>query len=234
VSVPKQAVAAVVAAVVALLLSGCGTAGPGTAVKIGDQSLTTSDVDQLASGFCDALRPQLQSNGAVYPMSFVRAYVVRNLTVRAAAQQLADQYAVTLPASYDQAVRDLRTQLTGIPEDKLDLAVEVESVRSYVRAVELEVGRQLLAQAGTTGADDSARQLRGQDALEQWMSEHPADVNPLYGIKVTGTGLDAPDLIDTGSTYALSANAVAAEKTSSSAGPDPAYAASLPSSQRCG
>ena len=232
--VPKQAVAAVVAAVLALSLSGCGSAAPGTAVRIGDQSISTGDVNKLATGFCDALRPQLQSNGAVYPMGFVRAYVVRNLTVRAAAEQLAHQYAVTLPPSYDQAVRDLRAQLNGIPANKLDAAVQVESVRAYVAAVEVEVGGRLLDQAGTTGATDKTKQLRGQDALEQWMSEHPADVNPLYGIKVTGASLDAPDFVDNGSSYALSANAVAAAKSGSSSGPDQAYVATLPSSQRCG
>ena len=61
-------------------------------------------------------------------MSFVRAYVVRNLTVRAAAEQLADEYDVTLPPSYDQALRDLETQLAGFPEDRIDEVMEVESV----------------------------------------------------------------------------------------------------------
>ena len=54
----------------------------------------------------------------------------------------------------------------------------------YVQAVETEVGGVLLAEEGTTDADDATKQARGADALQQWISEHPADVNPRYGIAV--------------------------------------------------
>jgi hypothetical protein len=163
-------------------------------------------------------------------MSYVRAYVVRNLTVRAAAQQLAQHYAITLPPSYDQAVRDLRTQLAGVREDRLDNVLEVESVGAYVQAVETEVGGLLLGQAGTSGADDQAKQARGQDALQQWLSEHPADVNPLYGISVADTSLQAPTFVDTSTSYPVSADAINGAKKE----PDQAYAATLPETQRCG
>ena len=71
---------------------------------------------------------------------------------------------------------------------------------------------------------------RGADALQQWISEHPADVNPRYGITVSGPDLGAPTFVDTSTSYALSPNAVDAAK----AEPDQAFAATLPSSQRCG
>ena len=232
---PSGLVLAGLAAVAALTLSACGstspgTASPGTAVDIGDQSLATSDVDDLAVAYCDGLEAQLKSSGAVFPMSYVRAYVVRNLTVRAAAEQLADEYDVTLPPSYDQALRDLEAQLAGFPEDRIDEVMEVESVTAYVQAVETEVGGVLLAEEGTTDADDATKQARGADALQQWISEHPADVNPRYGIAVSTPSLDAPNFVDTSTSYALSANAVAAAK----AEPDQELAATLPSSQRCG
>jgi hypothetical protein len=232
---PSGLVLAGLAAVAALSLSACGstspgTASPGTAVNIGDQRLATSDVDDLSVAYCDGLEAQLKSAGQVFPMSFVRAYVVRNLTVRSAAEQLAEQYDVTLPPSYDQALRDLETQLAGFPEDRVDEVMEVESVTAYVQAVETEVGGALLAEEGTTDADDAAKQARGADALQQWISEHPADINPRYGIAVNTPSLDAPNLVDTSTSYALSANAVAAGQ----AEPDPEHSATLPSSQRCG
>ena len=232
---PSGVVLAGLAAVAALSLSACGntspgTASPGTAVNIGDQRLAASDVDDLSVAYCDGLEAQLKSAGQVFPMSFVRAYVVRNLTVRAAAEQLAEQYDVTLPPSYDQALRDLETQLAGFPEDRVDEVMEVESVSAYVQAVQNEVGGALLAEEGTTDADDAAKQARGADALQQWMSEHPADINPRYGIAVSTPSLDAPNLVDTSTSYALSPDAVAA----ANAEPDPEHAATLPSSQRCG
>jgi hypothetical protein len=227
----RQVLAGVVAAVAAFALSGCGAASPGVAVKVGDQTLSTTEVDELTVAYCDGLEPQFEANGAVFPMSFVRGHVVRNLTVRAAAEQLAEEYAVDLPPSYAQSLRDLRGQLTGLREDRIDQVVEVESVGAYVQAVEIEVGGILLAEAGESGADDQAKLARGQDALEQWMSEHPADVNPRYGITVSDANLnEAPQLVDTGTSYPLSPDAVDGAKTE----PDQAYAATLPSSQRCG
>jgi hypothetical protein len=222
-------------AVAAFTLSACGssspgTASPGTALSVGDHRLSTSDVDDLTVAYCDGLEAQLKSSGAVFPMSYVRAYVARNLTVRAAAEQLADEYDVTLPPSYDQALRDLETQLAGFREDRVDQVMEVESVSAYVQAVETEVGGILLAEEGKTDADDAAKQARGADALQQWMSEHPADVNPRYGIAVTTPSLDAPTFVDTSTSFALSPNAVAAAKSE----PDQELAATLPSSQRCG
>ena len=168
-------------------------------------------------------------------MSFVRGYVVRNLTVKSAAEQLAEHYSVEVPPSYDEAVRALRTDMeTSFRADRVDQALEVDSAGPYVEAVELAVGELLLEQSGDSGADDAAKQARGKDALEEWLSEHPADVNPRYGIAVTDTDLGPPNFVDTGTSFPLSANAVSAEKAGSEEGPDPAYTATLPSSQRCG
>ncbi len=228
---PRRVLAGVVAIVVATVLSGCGQARPGVAVEVGDTTLTTSEIDDMTVAYCDGLTPQLEANGAVFPMSYVRAYVVRNLTVKAAAEQLAEAHSVKVPASYGQSVRELRAQVAAnFPEDKVDDVVEVESVAAYLDAVALVVGDKLLAQQGDTGADDQAKIARGKDALVQWMSEHPAEINPRYGITVGDASLGAPKFVDTGTSFALSDNAVTADQTE----PDQAYAATLPSSQRCG
>ncbi len=227
----RRALAGVVAVVAAAALSGCGSAKPGVAVEVGDRTLRASEVDQTSVAYCEGLTPQLEANGAVFPMSYVRAYVLRNLTVKAAAEQLAEQYSVELPPSYGQAVRELRNQISAtFPEDRVDAVVDVESVGAYVQAVETEVGGILLADAGDSGADDDAKLARGADALKQWMSEHPAQVNPRYGIKVADASLEAPSFVDTSTSFALSEDAVKGDQ----AEPDQAYAATLPSSQRCG
>ncbi len=230
-----QVLAGVVAAVAALTLSGCGSASPGVAVHVGDQTLSTSEVDELTVAYCEGLTATLQSGGAVFPMSFVRAYVVRNLTVRAAAEQLADDYSVDLPPSYAEDLRALRAEMEGsFREDRIDQSLEVDSAGAYVNAVEIEVGGILLAQAGESGADDEAKRARGQEALLEWMSEHPAEINPRYGVSVTGTDLGRPQFVDTDTSYPLSPNAVDAAKIGSDDGPDPAHTATLPRSQRCG
>jgi hypothetical protein len=227
----KGQVLAGVVALAAFTLSGCGGAIPGVAVEVGDQSVSTSRVDELTVAYCEGLEPQLESRGSVFPMSYVRGYVVRNLAVRAAAEQLAEDYDVQLPASYAESVRSLREQLAaGFREDRIDDVVEVESVGAYVQAVQLEVGRLLLAGEGDSGAAQDAQLARGQQAMTEWLGEHPAEVNPRYGIKVVDVSLDAPAFVDTSTSYALSENATKGAQ----AEPDQAYAAGLPASQRCG
>jgi hypothetical protein len=164
----------------------------------------------------------------------VRGYVVRNLTVRAAAEQLAEQYAVDLPPSYEQAVSSLREEIeASFRQDRVEQALEVDSTGPYVSAVELEVGGILLAQAGQAGGD-AEKQARGEEALQEWMSEHPADINPRYGISVTDANLERPKFVDTTTSYALTPNAVDAAKINTDEGPDQAQTATLPRSQRCG
>src|SRR5215218_2593197 len=88
---PSRRYLAGVTVVAALTLSGCGSAGPGVAAKVGEQTVTTSDVDRLTEGYCRALEPQISSQGQVVPMRLVRSFVAGSLTLEAAAQQLAEQ-----------------------------------------------------------------------------------------------------------------------------------------------
>ena len=222
-----------VVALAAFTLSGCAGAelNPGVAVAVGADSVSTSRIDELTVAYCEGLEPQLEANGAVFPMSYVRGYVVRNLTVRAAAEQLAEEYDVELPPGYAESVRSLRDQLAaGFREDRVDDVVEVESVGAYVQAVQTEIGGRLLASEGDSGASDEEKLARGQQAMVEWLAEHPADVNPRYGIKVVDTSLDAPAFVDTSTSFPLSENAAKGAQEE----PDQAYAATLPSTQRCG
>lgn len=232
---PRKVLAGVLAALAAFTLSGCGGANPGAAVRVGDQTVSAAEVDELTVAYCEGITPQLENGGAVFPMSFVRGYVVRNLTLKAAAEQLAEEYSAELPTSYEEAVRALRTDMeTSFRPDRVDQSLEVDSAGPYVEAVELTVGGILLEEAGVADADDAAKQARGEDALQEWLAEHPADVNPRYGLSVTDTELGRPNFVDTGTSFPVSANAVNAEKIGSDEGPDPTYTGTLPRTQRCG
>ena len=67
--------------------------------------------------------------------------------------------------------------------------------------------RALLADEGKTDADDATKASRGREAMQAWMGENNADVNPRYGIGIAnGTFTD----VDNDTSYPLSANAVAA------------------------
>src|SRR6478672_11653656 len=71
----RRVFAAAVAAVAALSLSGCGASQPGAAAKVGDQTVTASDVNRLTDGYCAAFEPQFTADGTVLPLQVVRGYV---------------------------------------------------------------------------------------------------------------------------------------------------------------
>ena len=58
--------------VAALLLSGCGSASPGVAVQVGDETLSVRDVDGAAGHVCTALGDQFEAGSTTVPMGFVR------------------------------------------------------------------------------------------------------------------------------------------------------------------
>ena len=65
------ALAALVAA--AALLSGCGGAQPGVAVQVGDESISSNRVDELAGAYCTAVEDQLTGNSQRVPQRYFRA-----------------------------------------------------------------------------------------------------------------------------------------------------------------
>jgi peptidyl-prolyl cis-trans isomerase SurA len=230
-SMPRQVVAGVVAAVAALTLSGCGAAGPGVAAKVGDRTVTTSDVDRLTEGYCRALEEQIRSQGQVVPLRLVRTYVAGSLTLQAAAEQLAAQHGITEPAGYRDEVKTDESQSEQLPAAHRAEYVEVASAQDYVVAVERQIGGELLLNEGKPGATDDQKVARGREELSVWFGDHTLDVNPKYSFEITDGNVKN---ISNDTSYALSANAVAAGKFSSDSGPDQAYSASLPASQRCG
>ena len=70
--------------VAGLLLTGCGSAAPGVAAKVGDETISNRTVDTATEHYCTSVEDQLESP---VPMSFVRQYVVQLLTLRAQVDQ---------------------------------------------------------------------------------------------------------------------------------------------------
>ena len=164
----------------------------------------------------------------IYPMRYLRGYVVGSLTIKAAAEQLADHYDVTLGADYQQALKDLETSYAALPADSRDDGDRGRVRGAYATAVEHAVGSAILEGEDDTGADDAARVSRGHDALQLWLADHPADVNPRYGVADHQRRLHVR----------RHQHVVRPDRptpwTADKAQPDQAYAATLPSSQRCG
>lgn len=190
----------------------------GTAVTLGSTTIDSKHVDEVARSFCSAL-DQVQ-NGTI-PLSAVRDEVVSSLTARAAAQQFGATYGVTAGAAYAQQVSNLTKQLTQFDADTLADVVEVQAAQDYVGDVLTGVGAKL-----QPSAEASAQATAAQQAFTEWLGEQDLDVNPVYGLDLTGGRINS---IDSSISLAVSDTAKSALDTSGSSD-----VSALPQSQRCG
>ena len=212
------------AAVPLVLLTGCGTnqeLAPGLAARVGDQTVSTHRVADLATTFCSAVSDQL--SGQALANHYVNSRVAGSLVLRSAAEQfLADNHAQP-DSSYAAAVKQAEAQLGSMSTAERDAIVEVQGAETYVAAATTAVGRQELG--GSASADQAA--AAGEKKFEAWLDDHHVVVDPRYGLAIKkGQAV----LEDTGLSYALSQTATKADATQ----PDATYAAGLPSTQRCG
>ncbi|MFC4783436.1 hypothetical protein ACT8ZV_03115 [Nocardioides sp. MAHUQ-72] len=209
-------------------LSGCGVAGtdfhPGVAARVGDDTVSVSRVDTVASDYCGAIEKQLVGQGQVVPLRYLRGYVAGQLALVAAARQLGEQYDVGPGAQYDQKVAQLESAVADLPQDQQDAVVEIEASTTYIATVLQAVGEQVL---GSQGGKKSAAGKAGEKAFTSWLDEHGVEVDPQFGVAIEdGKAVQT----DTSVSYALGDTAVQGDAKT----PDTAYAAGLPDSQRCG
>ena len=208
----------------AVLLTGCGAVpdlNPGVAVRVGDDSVSTRDVADLASDYCDAAEPQLK--GQALPRHYLNGQVASSLALRSAADQLMAAHDVTVDKSYAEAVARAETQLGDLTTAQRDAIVEVQGSEIYVAAAETAVGRATL---GGSPSDEDAK-AAGEKEFLAWLDDHDVRIDPRYGVAIEkGQSV----LTDT----SLSMGVSKAAKQADASTPDSTYAGGLPSTQRCG
>jgi hypothetical protein len=221
-----------------LLLSGCGSSlgiHPGSAIVVGTETVSMGKVDRTTTSFCKAYLAQPASSGQspqALPMGLLRSYAATSLAKRALGEQLADQYDVQPATGYQQALSQYQQSLADSPADQRDAAILVAGADAYLQNVQVAVGQQLSGNSGSSNADIKAALQRGQVATQDWLKDHDAFVDPVFGIKVDG-GQFTPTTDQT--SYALSALASQGTKVSlsSQSGPPASYTAQLPAAQVC-
>lgn len=210
-------------ALAGLLLTGCGSAAPGIAVKVGDEELTVRHVDSVAEHYCTAVG-DLESE---VPMGFVRQYVVQLLTLRSQASQIADDYGVEPGSGYYNDVAQRQGTAGTKPEEVRKDYVELASTTAYAQDILDQVGRIVLEDRGV--ADPTADEVTqaGIDVFNQWPDANGIEIDPRYGLEAVD-GVLSP--VDTNTSVAVGDTAKAGLK----AEPDPSFAATLPLHHRCG
>ena len=213
--------------VAGLLLSGCGSASPGVAAEIGDETLTVREVDAAAGEMCAALGDQFEAENTVLPMSFVRQGTIQLMTLRSQAMQIADDYGVEPGSTYRNAVAQSRRTAATMPDDVQDTYVDLTSANALANDIVSQVGEIVLAEDGVTDATAEQASQAGIDVFNQWPTTHDLEIDPRYGLRSVD-GVLSP--VDTSTSVAVGDTAKAGMSTE----PDPAFAETLPANHRCG
>ena len=211
------------------LLAGCGSASPGVAVRVGDEVITTNEVDELAGEYCRAVGRSLaaQNPPQVVPNRYFRSGIAGTLTMRTIGEQLGEEYGVEPGKTYDQSVAKLEQSVSVLDEEVRGAVVEVESSTAYVEAIQAAVGQVLLEEEeGGSAADYSTQVARGQQAFEDWISANGVTFDPALGVTLEKGQVTTQD---TSLSFSAGESAVAGAADE----PDPAYAATLPAAQSC-
>jgi len=213
--------------VAGLLLSGCGSASPGVAAEIGDETLTVREVDAAAGEMCTALGDQFEAENTVLPMSFVRQGTIQLMTLRSQAMQIADDYGVEPGSTYRNAVARSRRTAATMPDDVQDTYVDLTSANALANDIVTQIGEIELADRGIADAAPEEVSQAGIDVFNQWPDAHGIEIDPRYGLKSVD-GVLTP--VDTNTSVAVGETAKAGLSTE----PDAAFAESLPLTHRCG
>jgi hypothetical protein len=229
----RRPVGVVGLALAGLALTGCGPSlgiHPGSAVVVGDRTLSMSHVDSTSSLYCTAFIPTIQQQAqSGVPMRFIRQFVAASLTERLIGEELAEQYDVKPAKGYAQSQAQVQQQFADAPQDQRDAVLDVEGGDPFLQNVQVAVGQQLTGNSGEASADLKAAQQRGQVATQDWLKDNSVEVDPVFGVSLEDGQVK---LVRDDTSYPVSALAVSGAKSGTQ--PDASYTGSLTPSQLCG
>ncbi len=210
-----------------VLLTGCNSVpafNPGVAARVADDTITVNTVDEVSEAFCSSL--EAQPEAAPFPLRFLRGFITGSLALRSAAEQFADELGVAPGKRYTDEAAAAEESLASVPEAQREGVLAVQTTDVYVQEVELAAGQALLEEQGEDG-DVEAAFAAGSEAFVAWIDDQDVRIDPKFSVTIEN-GQAAPT--DTSISYPLGATAQQAVEPE----PDPADAAALPESQRCG
>ncbi|HXH79058.1 hypothetical protein [Nocardioides sp.] len=219
----------------ALMLSGCaGSASPGVGASVGDETISTSRINDVTQNLCTAFSDQIEAESADVALSEIRQIAVQLMVEGAQAEQIAEDYDVTTSGTYQNAVGESTRAAALMPEDVRQDYIELASTPALVADVEAQVGRAKLMDEGIAEPTEEQAAQAGADVFTTWTGANDIELDPKYGLEVRDGTLTP---VDTSLSFAVSDEARAG-LANLAAEPDPeatsAYARSLPASQRCG
>jgi hypothetical protein len=216
-----------------LALSGCTQSG-NVAARVGDTTVSTSDVDFLTKMQCETLDkaakdPTQAAQGGVQtvPIAQIRTGMAETLVHAALNRQLAEKQDL----SYDKdTLRSVMTRFEAtvaqVPEkDRTRFRDLVEDIYRGQLQVYTLAQEQLAKQGVAKPTQDQVDQAVSS-IQDSFRKDVHIEVNPRYGVDSSGSG----DSVDPSLSLAVSSYA----KQARSGQPDSTWVAALPANQRCG
>ncbi len=208
----------------ALLLSGCAGLRPGTAVQVGDEQITDSELDEVTTSYCEAAQSSLDQQAQSVPNGYFRTGIAGLLATREVAEQVVAERGLEVgPEDYQQQVTELRGQIASLPEDHQEAVLTVETARLYTESAQAAIGQDVLGGDGEE-ADFTAA---GAQEMERWVDDNGVEFDPALNVTLRD---GQPAMTDESLSFAVSEGAKAAQEEQ----PNSALAAEMPDAQRCG
>lgn len=211
----------------ALLLTGCGSAAPGDAVTVGEETISVAEVDRAAEALCEGAKQNPQGMQA-YPMGYVRRAAVNILTVEQVVRGLMEEYDVEPGEAYAAQRAELARTAEQLPERLREDYVQVMSVRSLIDSVALELGAAALREEGVAEPTEEESGTRVNELItEAFPDADELDLDPRFGL-----ALREGQLVPADTSLSVPVSEAALGGTAEE--PDAGYTGSLTAGQRCG
>jgi hypothetical protein len=230
VKVNRLVLLAVVGAVT-FSLTGCDELGDNAAV-VGDQTVTTSDVDFLTSMQCTALDAAADDPAQAGQVQAVARKEVRAAMANALIQvAVNEQIAAEGDGDYDRAayraqVDNFEGEIAKVPAEDRERYRDLVSRLFKSQAQVLDLIQKRLAAGGVTDINEQVLNDAFTALQTDFRKDHDVDVNPVYGPDAAGNaGTLDPSLSRAVSDYA---------KSAAESSPPATFVNTLPKNMRCG
>jgi hypothetical protein len=171
----KLAVPALLAAV---CLTGCAGLRPGVAAEVGDDTITTHELDDFASGLCVFFK---ESSGSAPTSKEARTRAMSILVRSALARTYGQGTSIALDeGSVDEQVQSIAAVVKDLPKDEREKFLE--EVRGSLEGDQhaLQAADAKLISEGKT-PDDQARSEEITNLYKQWAADQGVEIDPRFG-----------------------------------------------------
>lgn len=211
-----------------LALTGCAV-HPGAAAVVGQDSISTGQVDALAQGLCSANAASGQLGGQAMASRGARQGALQVLIDTDLSQQFGNQRGVTPDQKQiSQALARSGATIQQLPADQR--AAFKQALVGYWEGqlMLIDIGRKALEAQGQTHVTDAQAMAAGNRLRAQWAKNVSVNVDPRFGTFQRGSFRPASG----GGSISVPASDSA--RAGDTTNPGAAWVSSLPASQQCG